>query len=383
MTKPRRFRTCADERALILNLIGKRWTDKEISDFMKRDVRTVARQRKLALAKKAPKRRKTTAKQAQMARRRHAVTGLARQTETRNGKTRPKFATAGAISNELNRLGLRCSRWTIRRDLIKEHFVVRVRTTIPTTQAGDRKRRRLFCKDARHWAWEHLVFDDEKVFTVNDCGSRTMWVAPGRAPLGRETKRFAVRVMVWAAISKDTLVWYIVPNLTAAEVAHERKVAYAKRKNKPVPAAPTAQQKKDSDWDEYRLGSVTSDNYTADCLQLLLPHFRANPSHRFIQDGAKAHTSAHTRKWMDERKINYTTNWPARSPDLNPIETLWAHVARMVSNLFPQNLMELCSAIHQAMNTVKGEHMDLVNNLCKSFPRRADEVFRANGNYSL
>jgi len=45
-------------------------------------------------------------------------------------------------------------------------------------------------------------------------------------PLGRETRRFAVRVLVWAAIAKDTLVYFIVPNLTNIEVSHERRVLH-------------------------------------------------------------------------------------------------------------------------------------------------------------
>lgn len=381
MVKPRQFRACAEHRVAIVSLDAKNWTAKQIADFVKRDVRTVKRILQRAKAKTAKKAPKNTPHKRQVKARLRKVAALATETVTKNGKTRPKYATAGAIAKELNRQGFSVSRWTIRRDLIAEGFVLRVRQTIPTTQASDKQKRKTFTAAARSWDWEHLVFDDEKVFTVNDCGHRTMWVRRGQQPLGRETRRFAVRVLVWAAIAKDTLVYYIVPNLTDVQVSHERRVAYAKSRGQARPNPPTPQQIANSPADEHRIGSVTSENYTGDCLQKLLPYFRADRRHRFIQDGAKAHTSKHTREWMEKRKVNFITNWPPRSPDLNPIETLWAHVARKVSDLFPQTHMELCSAIHQAMHDMHANHMGTINNLCRSFPERAKQVHKHRGEY--
>jgi hypothetical protein len=43
----------------------------------------------------------------------------------------------------------------------------------------------------------------------------------------------------------------------------------------------------------------------------------------FQQDNASIHMSGHSLVWFAEKNIPLL-DWPARSPDLNPIENLWA-----------------------------------------------------------
>ena len=47
----------------------------------------------------------------------------------------------------------------------------------------------------------------------------------------------------------------------------------------------------------------------------------------FLQDGARAHSVKQTKKWLEERKIELFPH-PATSPDLNPIELVWALMKR-------------------------------------------------------
>lgn len=52
----------------------------------------------------------------------------------------------------------------------------------------------------------------------------------------------------------------------------------------------------------------------------------------FQQDGDPKHTAKIVKNWLNSQKFS-TIKWPAQSPDLNPVENLWAYMKKKIGKL--------------------------------------------------
>ncbi|GFU44098.1 transposable element Tcb2 transposase [Trichonephila clavipes] len=81
---------------------------------------------------------------------------------------------------------------------------------------------------------------------------------------------------------------------------------------------------------------MTAQRYVHDILQPHVLPLTTAPTGLFQQDNAQPHT---VRVSQDFPLALTTLSWPARSPDLSPIENIWNHLGQRVGH--PTNLNEL------------------------------------------
>ncbi len=95
----------------------------------------------------------------------------------------------------------------------------------------------------------------------------------------------------------------------------------------------------------------------------------------FQQDLAPAHSAKATSTWFKDHGIP-VLNWPANSPDLNPIENLWVIVKRKMRYARPNNAEELKATIRATWALITPEQC---HRLIDSMPRRIAAVIQAKG----
>ncbi len=74
----------------------------------------------------------------------------------------------------------------------------------------------------------------------------------------------------------------------------------------------------------------------------------------FQQDLAPAHTAKGTKSWFNDHGVT-VLDWPANSPDLNPIENLWGIVKRKIRDTRPNNADDLKAAIKATWASITPE----------------------------
>ena len=126
-------------------------------------------------------------------------------------------------------------------------------------------------------------------------------------------------------------------------------------------------------------GRQDSAAYINTLQRYLLPF--ANECHEegslFQQDNASIHRSQVTIAWMEGKGID-RMEWPALSPDLNPIENLWSMLARRVYAGGRQytTRRELKDAIEREWDLIP---MSKLTKLVSTMPKRCIEVLKSSG----
>jgi transposase len=92
------------------------------------------------------------------------------------------------------------------------------------------------------------------------------------------------------------------------------------------------------------------------------------------------HTCKKAKKWFEDHQYP-VMEWPAQSPDINPIEHLWHHLKRRLAEyeVPPKGILELWDRVEEEWNKIEPE---VCQNLIESMPRRVEAVIKAKGGYT-
>ena len=198
---------------------------------------------------------------------------------------------------------------TLRKILLKFGLKRRIATKKPILTAPQRERRLQFALAHRHWTdlqWSRVVYSDEKIFRAAN-NRRSSYVT--RTTIERlspeciqNAPKHAVQVHAWGAMG-----W--------AGVGPLKRVQ----------------------------GNLNAEAYQDQILDdlpetcgVLAPRLRG---WLFLQDNAPAHNALTTRAYLSAKHVRLV-EWPGNSPDLNPIEHLWAFVQHRLPRNLPRNVNE-------------------------------------------
>ncbi len=95
----------------------------------------------------------------------------------------------------------------------------------------------------------------------------------------------------------------------------------------------------------------------------------------FQQDLAPAHTAKGTKSWFNDHGVT-VLDWPANSPDLNPIEDLWGIVKRKMRDTRPNDVDDLKATVKETWASIPPQQC---HKLITSMPRQIEAVIKAKG----
>jgi transposase len=232
------------------------------------------------------------------------LTGVDRQAVVSTAEER-KFVTPKMIKAELE---LAVSTRTIRRTLDQAGLRGRVaRLSYPFTEEHI-DARMAFATRHNNWTeddWSKVLFSDEAHFILGIAGQ--LWVqrpedAAFLADYMAGSQPFPQKISVWGSFS-------------AAGVG-------------PMQIIDT---------------TMTSRELTDIFEKKLLPgalQIWPQGSWFLLQDNAPYHASNETKRWLHNHGVS-CIDFPPYSPDLNPIENLWAYLKRRIESRFPKDIEEL------------------------------------------
>ena len=205
--------------------------------------------------------------------------------------------------------------------------------------ARNLQKRRDFYNIYKDWTleqWRTVLWSDEAIFYCSGTSSNRVYRCPGSDPYDPKftetTVKYPNKVMVWGCFS-----YHGVGDLVL-------------------------------------LPPNTSVN-TACYFTILMDHLHTSfdkcQAEVFQHDGAPAHTAKDIADWLADCGLQVLGNWPGNSPDLSPIENLWAIMKARLRSKDTSTLPKLQEELRCCWDELSQE---LLQNLADSMPKRLSEL---------
>lgn len=253
------------------------------------------------------------------------------------------FTTCKQIAINIGRPEL--SPETIRRRLhkvgkLKSHHAARK----PFLRAQNRLHRLRWAREHVNWTasqWRSVLWSDESKFVIRYGGARRVWRRQGERYKPRNTMKTVKhdkKVMVWGCFN-------------ANGVGHLHRIN----------------------------GIMNAPKYHTILVQHMIPSARGlnlnGDPWIFQQDNDPKHNAKINKAYLRRKGIT-VMDWPAQSPDLNPIENLWSELDRRLRKRVCHTENDLFDILKQGWESLDQDYLE---KLVDSMPRRCKAVIDAKG----
>lgn len=132
---------------------------------------------------------------------------------------------------------------------------------------------------------------------------------------------------------------------------------------------------------EKEWGTINQESYCTRIVPLIDGWIRLNPALVLMQDGAPGHSAGETYTELRERGIT-VIYWPAYSPDLNPIETVWNWMKQYIEETYGDVQLSydrLRAAVQEAWDSITEQRLQ---ELIGTMGQRCQDVIDAQGGHT-